>query len=391
MLRIERATPRATALALLLAGVSCAPAGASNPSEAVVERRSVEDVYYLTGEIQAVRSAWITAPHLPQPQIRWLAEDGSAVKEGERVVEFDSASVLASLEEQRTKLVQAEIQLESKRRELEAELDKRRAALDKEEVEVKKARVDAAVPQQLRSSLEWRKMRTALLERETALEKARLELQAFEVSARSDLLGLGSEYQKARRQLATAEDNLRSASVAAARAGIFLVGKHWRRDEERKFQAGDNVWPGFPVASIPDPAAMDVEARLSEVDHGRIASGMKARVVLDTFPDRVFEGEIAEIGSVADESRERSGFPVRVSLRQLDPALMRPGLSARVEVVRGRYRQALVVPRAALRFSEGRATLTPLGRGDDAELEACTPLECVVRAGLREGDRVRLY
>ena len=99
------------------------------PFEAVVERRGVEDVFFLTGEIQAVRSAQITAPMLEQPQIRWLADDGAPVAEGDRVVEFDSASVLANLEEQRTRLVQAEIQLESKDRELAAETEKRQAAL----------------------------------------------------------------------------------------------------------------------------------------------------------------------------------------------------------------------------------------------------------------------
>ena len=379
---------------MMMACGACTPARTNGtPSSAAVERRTVEDVYLLTGDLQAIRSTQVTAPHLPQPpQIRWLAEDGSSVKEGEPVAEFDSASVLAGLEEVRTRLVQAEIQLESKGRELEAELDKRRAVLDKAEVEVKKARVDAAVPKELRSSLEWRKMQTTLLERETAHGKARLDLQAFEVQARSDLVGLRSELTKAQRQLATAEANLHSASVTATRSGIFLVGKHWRRDEDRKFQAGDTVWSGFPVASIPDPAAMEVEGRLSEVDHGRIVPGMKARIVLDTFPDRVFTGEVTEVASVADESRERPGFAVRVSLEKPDPALMRPGLSVRVEVVRGRYENALVVPRSAVRFVEGgRVVARASGNDETVPIQACTPLVCVVGSGLRDGDRVRLF
>ena len=309
------------------------------------------------------------------------------------MVEFDSASVLAKLEEQRTRLVQAEIQLESKDRELAAETDKRRAALEKAEVEVKKARVDAAVPEELRSSLDFRKMQTALLERETALGKARLDLESFGVGAGADLGALRSEVEKARRQLKTAEEGLRSASVGAPTAGIFIVARHWRREEDRKFQAGDNTWPGFPVASIPDPDAAEVTARLSEVDHGRIDVGMKARVVLDTWPDRVFEGEVVEVGSVADDSRERPGFPVRVSLARPDPALMRPGLSARVEVVRGQWPDALTVPRAAVRLVDGRTLAQRAGRAEPEPLEvtACTPLLCVVAAGLREGDRVRLF
>lgn len=382
-------------LAVVLSAFGCS--GPRPPSagqgEALVERRAVEDVFLLTGDIEAVRSVQIATPMLEQPQIRWLAEDGAAVAEGDPVVEFDSASVLARLEEQRTRLEQAEIQLESKDRELAAETDKRRAGLDKAEVEVKKARVDAAVPEELRSSLEFRKMQTALLERETALGKARLDLESFAVGARADLGALKSEVEKARRQLKTAEEGLRSASVKAPRAGIFIVGRHWQREEDRIFQAGDNTWPGFPVASIPDRGAVEVNARLCEVDHGRIDVGMKARVVLDTWPDRGFEGEIVEVGSVADDSRERPGFPVRVSLARPDPALMRPGLSARVEVVRGQWPDALTVPRAAVRLADGRTLVKREGHTEAEPFEAttCTPLVCVVASGLREGDRVRLF
>ena len=383
------------AVAALISTVGCSGSRITSegPREAPVERRAVEDVFLLTGEIEAVRSTLIATPMLEQPQIRWLADDGAAVAEGDPVVEFDSASVLAKLEEQRTRLVQAEIQLESKDRELAAEIDKRRAALEKAEVEVKKARVDAAVPEELRSSLEFRKMQTTLLERETALGKARLDLESFAVGSRADLGALRSEVEKARRQLKTAEEGLRSASVKAPRAGIFIVGRHWERDEDRKFQAGDNTWPGFPVASIPDADTAEVNARLSEVDHGRIDVGMKARIVLDTWPDRVFEGEVVEVGSVADSSRERPGFPVRVSLARPDPALMRPGLSARVEVVRGWWPDALTVPRSAVRLVDGRTLTQRSGRAEPEPLEvtACTPLVCVVASGLREGDRVRLF
>ena len=95
---------------------------------------------------------------------------------------------------------------------------------------------------------------------------------------------------------------------------------------------------------------------------------------------------------MADESRERPGFAVRVVLAAADPAIMRPGLSVRVEVVRGKYGDALTVPRAAVRFDEGRPVVEAPGR-DAAEIQlgACTPLDCLVRSGLREGDLVRLF
>jgi multidrug efflux pump subunit AcrA (membrane-fusion protein) len=124
---------------------------------------------------------------------------------------------------------------------------------------------------------------------------------------------------------------------------------------------------------------------------------MTARCILDTYPDRVFEGRVEGVGSVATQSgprwnRSRPGFPVRVSLERTDP-LMRPGLSVRVEIVRGQWDDALVVPRGAVRFEEEGPVVRLEGDDDPVPvtLAACTPVECVVEDGLEEGDRVSRY
>ena len=247
--------------------------------------------------------------------------------------------------------------------------DRKRVAVDKAEVEAEKAGIDAAVPRDLRTAVEWRQMQALFQEKQAAVEKARLDQDAFRTSSRSDLEVLRRTEEKARREMQAAEMSLASMSVRAPRSGIFLVGNFWQWGPEgpRKLQPGDTVWPGFPVASIPDPSEMEVGATLSEVDHARIASGMKARCVLDTYPDRIFEGRVEDVGAVAAEPRRqmgpgggRTGFPVRVSLARTD-ALMRPGLSVRVEVVRAAWAQAVAVPRKAVRFDKGQAVVMRKG------------------------------
>ena len=72
-----------------------------------------------------------------------------------------------------------------------------------------------------------------------------------------------------------------------------------------------------------------------------------------------------------------------------DPALMRPGLSVRVEVVRNVWKDALLVPRTAMRFDAGRAVLRlPAGREADVSLLGCGPLSCAVTGPIQEGDAV---
>ncbi|HUL78235.1 MAG TPA: HlyD family efflux transporter periplasmic adaptor subunit [Vicinamibacteria bacterium] len=378
---------------------SAAPAA---PAELRVVAKPVEDVFLLTGELRSVRSYSLVTPRSEGDlQIRWMVEDGSEVREGERLVEFDASRLIQTIEERRLRLRQAENDRESRERSAAAEAEKKRVAVEKAEVEADKARIDAVVPRELRPAVEWSKFQSVWQEKKAALEKARLEREAYAVSSRSEIATALAAEEKARREVAAVEKSLGSMSLLAPKSGIFLVGAFWQWGPEgpRKLQPGDAVWPGYPVGTIPDPSEMEVQAALAESDHGRVAPGMRARCILDTYPDRVFEGRLEEVGSVARESGGRGwfasavmpGFPVRISLARTDP-LMRPGLSVRVEVVRRTWPKALSVPRGAVRFEkEGPVVRRAGGGAVKVRVSACSPVECVVESGLAEGDRVSLF
>jgi multidrug efflux pump subunit AcrA (membrane-fusion protein) len=362
---------------------------------ATVERRVVEDVFLLSGETRAVRSLDIAAPRTASwqmMQIKWLAEDGAEVEAGDPLIEFDNTRVVQRIEEIRLRQTQAEIALASREKTLAAEAEKKRVAVELAEIEVRKARLDAEVPVELRSRREWHQKQTDLHEREAALSKARQDLTTFGETSQGEMENLRLALEKASRQLAQAEGELDLLSVRATQPGIFIVAPHPQRWlETRKLQVGDTVFPGVTVASIPDMAEMEVEAFLPAVDEGRVASGQPARCVLDTYPNEVFAGRVVEVTAVALDERDRSGFPVRVTLERSDPHVMRPGMSVRVEVIRHRYENVLAVPRGAVVWSEGHARVRrPGGSATDARLAACTPTDCVVESGIEEGDSVAL-
>jgi HlyD family secretion protein len=399
------------ALAVLLSaavqlgcGSGRADTGGGAPStELRVEAKAVEDVFLLSGELRAVRSFPLTTPRggEREMQIRWMVDDGAEVKQGDRIVEFDAARLIQTIEERRLKLRQAQNERESRERSAAAEGERKRVAVDKAEVEADKARLDAVVPAELRAAVEYRRFQATWQEKKAALDKAKLERDAYAVSSQAEIRTARAAEDKAQRDVAAAENALASMSLFAPRAGIFLVGNFWMWGPEgpRKLQPGDTVWSGFLVGTIPDPSEMEVQVSLAEADHGRIAVGMKARCILDTYPDRVFEGRVEDVGSVSRETTGRGvfalafkpGFPVRVSLAKSDP-LMRPGLSVRVEVVRGAWPKALSVPRGAVRFEKDGPLVRRHGGGTTkVELATCTPLECVVESGLAEGDRVAFF
>jgi multidrug efflux pump subunit AcrA (membrane-fusion protein) len=163
--------------------------------------------------------------------------------------------------------------------------------------------------------------------------------------------------------------------------------------EGRKFQVGDSIWSGMPVATIPELSSMMVQANLSDVDDGRIAPGSEVLCTLDAYPSTPYRGRVIDISPVARESRRSPllrFFPVRIALEKTDPRRMRPGMSVRVEVLGPETRDALLAPRQALDF-DGREPRALLASGGSApvKLGPCSASECVVESGLSEGTRLR--
>ena len=90
----------------------------------------------------------------------------------------------------------------------------------------------------------------------------------------------------------------------------------------RKFLVGDQAFPGWAVASLPDLGAMQVRARLADVDDGAVRAGMRADCILDAYPDKVWKGTVKQVSPMARaEGREatRRFFDVLVELDQAAP------------------------------------------------------------------------
>ncbi|MEO8362217.1 MAG: HlyD family efflux transporter periplasmic adaptor subunit [Vicinamibacteria bacterium] len=381
-------------LALVAGGaLACggARAGTESVAEGQVERRTVEDVFLLTGELAAVRAVEMAVPRLPGMdggmQVKWIAPDGAEVAKDDVVVELDNSRVSGTLDERRTREAQGAIALEQRQATLDAERSVKAFEVEKAAVELSKAKLEADVPVELRAKKEWHEKQQALVKADAAYDKARVTLDAHDRGTAADLKVLRIVLDKARREVAQSEVSLRGLQMRAPRAGVVLLGRS--PQEDRPVQLGDNLWPGLRAASLPDLSELEVAAYLPEVDDGRVLTGQIARVILDSSLDQVHEGRIEDVASVAQDARYAGGFKVRVSLAKTDPASMRPGLSARVEVVRRAFKDALVVPRAAVSWKDAQARVARPGGGfTDVTLSACLALDCVIETGLNEGDRV---
>jgi HlyD family secretion protein len=378
---------------LVLAGCFSGHADDSRePNELVVRQGPFINEVILSGELEAARGDSLAVPPLPnwQTAIKWLAEDGATVKAGEPVAELDNSALTADLEQKRQTAMQAAQELRQKEGEWEADLEGKQLEVDKKKAEVEKTRLQTLVPKELQSMRQFEQnelaFKKATIEHEKAVDVLRSRRTAVEAERQNVLLRIA----QAERDIAIAEQGINALVLRAPRDGIVVVRDHW---QGRKLQVGDTVFVGFPIAMLPELTSMRVKASLADVDDGKIATGMPVVITLDGYPDVNYTGRISSISAVAQESRRQSlrrHFDVVIDLERLDPARMRPGLSARVIVRRDAVKNALLVPRAALDLS-GKTPRARMSDGDlvDVKLGACNAQDCIVREGLTEGAKVR--
>jgi len=323
----------------------------------------------LTGELNAAAGSTIAMPRLPswQTSIKWMAADGSEVREGDRVVELDNGPIASNLDAKKQAVVQAEQELAQKQAEWAADVAQKELEAERKRVDFDKAKLDAAVPKEVVSLRDYEDRQTKFKRARVEYEKARDLLKAQKEAVRADGANLQVALDRARRELKEAEDAITALTLRAPRGGLMVIRDHpW---EGRKLQVGDPAFVGMPIALIPEPTSLRVEAALADVDDGRVRVGMPARVVLDAYPSTTYTGRVTAISAVAQESARaslRRAFRVIVALDKIEPARMRPGLSARVIIRRDERPDALLISRAAI-----------AGR-NDLKIGPCNAQECVV-------------
>jgi HlyD family secretion protein len=373
-----------------------APAASGNKTAAAdltVHRGDLRPRLLLTGELAAAQAANLEVPRTStwQLQIRWLEQDGTPVKKGQRVVELDNSTFASELEEKKLSMSEAERELVRTEAEARASTAEKEFTVQQKRTDLDKARIAAAIPPDLLAEREVQERQLAVRRSQVELAKAEEDLAAQRKGSAADLEVRRISLDKSRREIREAEEAIQELTLRAPRDGILLVADHpW---EGRKIHEGDSVYVGLTVATLPDLSSLIVKAGLSDVDDGRVTPGMEVLCTLDAYPGETFHGRVEDVAAVAQETPRRPllrSFPVRIRLDRTDPRRMRPGMSVRVEALGAEQRNALLAPRAALDLASDppRARLAG-GRTAEVRLGACNARECVVESGLQEGERLR--
>jgi HlyD family secretion protein len=141
-----------------------------------------------------------------------------------------------------------------------------------------------------------------------------------------------SQLQLSRASLSTAEVKLKDSVVYAPLNGVVL---------RKNIEEGETVGAGTMVITIGDVEHPWVKVYVKEDELGAVKLGQKADVVVDSFPNKRYEGIVTYIASDAEftpknvqtkEERVKLVFGVKVSVKNQNNEL-KPGMPADVTIL----------------------------------------------------------
>lgn len=197
-----------------------------------------------------------------------------------------------------------------------------------------------------------------------------------------------AEYDAARAAEAAARaslDQLRTrigyAVVRAPASGVVT---------EKLVEVGGVVGAQTRLFTIAEVSTLVSRVGVSELDLGALRVGQSARVMLDAYPGRAFQGRIRRIFPSADPTTRL--VPVEVALTGEAATAARPGFLARVAFALGARDGVLLVPASAVVGQSGAQQVFVVENGKALRRPVETGLSSEGRveivSGLREGEAV---
>ena len=319
-----------------------------------------------------------------------LVDVDNVVQPGQILAELDKENLTARLREARANLQAAEAAREGavaqlKKNEIEAEAPDVAFARRNHE------RAQQLAEQKLVSQSQLDEAKSSLEQAENRQRAASGQL----VIARARVAESTANVAQAHAAVERAEEELANATIRAPIRGTVLS-----RDLE----------VGSPVSSILNLGAnatlvmtlgdidrVFVRGKVDEADIGRVQMGQVARIRVETFRDKVFNGRVTQISPMGIEKDNVTNFEVRVSIDNPGKEL-RANMTANAEIVLEEHPNSLILPEAAINYDGQKNAFVDLAdpgakngrRRVPVKLGVGNGTRIQVLEGVREGDKVVL-
>jgi multidrug efflux pump subunit AcrA (membrane-fusion protein) len=360
------------------------------------------DLVEIRGEIRPFKSIVVTAPSdTGQLQIIRVAPDGTLVKAGDVLVEFDASTPRREMAERMTELKTQQAQVDQVRAEARIGQEGNATTLLKAEYDVQRAKLDLLAGDFL-PRLDLEKARLSLADAEQRLVDIRNKVEADREAAAANIARAQRRVERIQMEIDRRQRALDNLQLKAPADGVVNIMLNPRMSSPSQppmpFRPGDQAWPGAQLIELPDLTSVHLQARVEESDRGRVQTNQRAVIRVDALPDTDLQATLESI-SVLARPDFSTGFPpgrnfdMKIAVDKTDPRL-RPGMSATARIAVGRLEAATLVPAGAVFTVDGqpvvyrwtgrefeRVVVQVLRRGREV---------VAVKSGVSSGDKVAL-
>jgi HlyD family secretion protein len=377
---------------LIAVGVIVAKSGGTkiDPSKlAKVEKGDLAKSVVATGKVTPITKVEVKSKASGIVK-KLYVEYGDRVKKGQLLAQLDKIEIEAQVEQSKAALEAADASLKS------SEADYERAKVDAEgpDVPLLKRAYDRAVGMAKDGVVSASALDDAQKNYEMSLNKQNVAKAQMTV-LKAKILQSKAVVAQDQANLKQLEEQLSYTDITSPIDGIVL---------SRDVEMGDAVSSILVLGSsatlvmtLGDTSEVYVKGKVDESDIGKVYLGQRARIKVESFKDKTFEGKVTKISPMGVEKDNVTTFEVRVSIQNPGGEL-KAEMTANAEIILEEHKNVLQIPEGAILYDKDKKASVeiPNPKGKEGKDKVAVNIgisngaKTEVLSGLKEGDQVVL-
>jgi HlyD family secretion protein len=319
-----------------------------------------------------------------------LVDAGDRVKKGQLLAQLDKVEIEAQVEQSQAALQAAQANLAS------SEADYERSKVDAEgpDVPLLKRAYDRAVEMAKEGVVSDSALDDAQKNYQMALNKQNV--------SKAQVTVLKAKIAQSRAQVAQDQANLKQLEEQLSYTDIEspLDGVVLSRDVELGDAVSSILVLGSSatlVMTLGDTSEVYVKGKVDESDIGKVYLGQPARIKVESFKDKTFNGKVTKISPMGVEKDNVTTFEVRVSINNPGGEL-KAEMTANAEIILEEHKGVLQIPEGAILYDKDKkaSVEVPDPKAKEGKNKLAVNIgisngaKTEVLSGLKEGDQVVL-
>lgn len=319
-----------------------------------------------------------------------LVDAGDKVKKGQLLAQLDKVEIEAQVEQSRAAVESAEASLTS------SEADYERAKVDAEgpDVPLLKRAYDRAIGMAKAGVVSTSALEDAQKNYELALNKQNVS-KAQATVLKAKIAQARGQLGQDRANLKQLEEQLSYTDIQSPIDGVVL---------SRDVEMGDAVSSILVLGSsatlvmtLGDTSSVYVKGKVDESDIGKVYLGQPARIKVESFKDKTFNGVVTKISPMGVEKDNVTTFEVRVSINNPGGEL-KAEMTANAEIILEEHKNVLQIPEGSIIYDKDKKASVeiPDTSAKDGKKKIAVNIgisngaKTELLTGLKEGDQVVL-